>query len=288
MINPFRALTYIHIHPLLWLVVAIAIITAHFIELSLFLLIILIHELGHATAALFFSWRLKQISLLPFGGVAEMDEHGNRPLREEAIIVIAGPLQHFWMMGLAHILYQLSWLPADLYWQFIEFNIMVLVFNLLPIWPLDGGKLVYLWRALHESFPEAHRKTLIISIISLIIFCLFILFTQPVNLNLWIIISFLAFSLYFEWKQSRYVFVRFLLERYYGNKTKFQTLKPIQVKEDEPVIRVLEQFQRGCKHLIVIEKEDQESEQLDENELLHAFFAEKMLSAKIGELLYPY
>ena len=68
----------------------------------------------------------------------------------------------------------------------------------------------------------------------------------------------------------------------------FETLKPIYVKEDESVIRVLEQFQRGCKHLIVIERKDMESEQLDENELLHAYFSEKMLSAKIGELLYPY
>lgn len=267
---------------------ALAILTAHFIELSIFLFIVFIHELGHALAASFFSWRIKRISLLPFGGVAEMDEHGNRPLKEEAIVTLAGPLQHVWMMGIAFIFYQLSWMPENLYEQFVDFNMMVLVFNLLPIWPLDGGKLVYLWRSLYESFPEAHRKALWISACSLSLFSLLLLFIQPINLNLWIVIGFLAFSLYFEWKQRRYVFVRFLLERYYGNKMDFETLKPIYVKEDESVIRVLEQFQRGCKHLIVIERKDMESEQLDENELLHAYFSEKMLSAKIGELLYPY
>jgi stage IV sporulation protein FB len=269
-------------------VIALAIMTAHFIELSLFLFIIMIHELGHAWAASFFSWRIKRISLLPFGGVAEMDEHGNRPLKEEAIVTLAGPLQHVWMMGLAFILHQLSWMPDDLYGKFMEFNLMVLIFNLLPIWPLDGGKLVYLWRSHNESFPEAQRKTLWISFSSLSLFSLLLLVIEPINLNLWIVISFLAFSLYFEWKQRRYVFVRFLLERYYGNKMEFETLKPIHVKEDEPVLRVLEQFQRGCKHLIVIERKGMESEQLDENELLHAYFSEKMLSAKIGELLYPY
>ena len=82
---------------------ALAILTAHFIELSIFLFIVFIHELGHALAASFFSWRIKRISLLPFGGVAEMDEHGNRPLKEEAIVTLAGPLQHVWMMGLAFI-----------------------------------------------------------------------------------------------------------------------------------------------------------------------------------------
>jgi stage IV sporulation protein FB len=267
---------------------ALAIMTAHFIELSLFLLIILIHELGHAFTASFYSWRIKRITLLPFGGVVEMDEHGNRPLKEEAIVTIAGPLQHLWMIGVAFILYQLSWMSEDLYRTFIEFNIMVLVFNLLPIWPLDGGKVLYLWRSLHESFTVAHRKTLFISASSLMLFSLSLLFIQPLNLNLWIVISFLAFSLYYEWKQRRYVFVRFLLERYYGSKLEFQSLIPINVKEDETVLRVLEQFQRGRKHLIVIEKEDKETGQLDENELLHAYFSEKMLSAKIGELLYPY
>ena len=42
----------------------------------------------------------------------------------------------------------------------------------------------------------------------------------------------------------------------------FQTLKPIHVKEEESVLRVLEQFQRGYKHLIVIEKEDNETSSL--------------------------
>ncbi|WP_394233097.1 M50 family metallopeptidase [Niallia oryzisoli] len=288
MTNLVKLLKFIHIHPLLWLVMALSILTAHFIELSLFLFIVIMHELGHAFAASFFSWRIKRISLLPFGGVAEVDEHGNRPLKEEALVTLAGPLQHLWMIGLAFILYQFSFIPTHFYTLFVDFNIMVLLFNLLPIWPLDGGKLVYLWRSQQESFPAAHQKTIIISAVSLLLFFMLLLFIQPFNLNLWIVIGFLSFSLFYEWKQRRYVFVRFLLERYYGNKMEFKTLKNIYVHEEESVIRVLEQFQRGCKHLIIIEKEDAETEQLDENELLHAYFSEKMLHAKIGELLYPY
>jgi stage IV sporulation protein FB len=283
-----KLLSYIQIHPLLWLMIAIAILTGNFIDLSLFLIIVLIHELGHAVAASYLSWRIKRISLLPFGGVAEMDEHGNRPIKEEAIVILAGPLQHVWMMGLTFLLFQISWVPLELYQKFIEFNIMVLIFNLLPIWPLDGGKLIYLWRSLKESFPLAHRRTMAISAVSLLLFTLIVLALQPFNLNMWVIIAFLSFSLYFEWKQSRYVFVRFLLERYYGKKIDFQVLKQIHVSEDESILKVLQKFQRGYKHLIIIEKDDNESAQLDENEILHAYFTEKMLSAKIGELLYPY
>jgi stage IV sporulation protein FB len=284
----FKVLSYIQIHPLLWLIIALAIVTGHFIELSLFLLIVIIHELGHAVAASYLSWRIKRIYLMPFGGVAEIDEHGNRPIKEEAIVILSGPLQHVWMMALAFLFHQFSWMPPHLYEKFIEFNMMVLIFNLLPIWPLDGGKLVYLWRSMKEAFPLAHRRTMAISSASLLVFTLIVLILQPFNLNIWVIIAFLSFSLYFEWKQSRYVFVRFLLERYYGKKIDFQVLKQIHVSEDESILHVLQKFQRGYKHLIIIEKEDNESAQLDENEILHAYFTEKMLSAKIGELLYPY
>ncbi|PWW19636.1 stage IV sporulation protein FB [Cytobacillus oceanisediminis] len=279
---------HIHIHPLLWAIIGLAVATAHFIELCLLLLIIFVHEMGHAAAAALFSWRIKRIALLPFGGVAEMDEHGNRPLKEEIIVIISGPIQHIWMMGAALLFYHLSWMPEEIFQLFIQFNLMILIFNLLPVWPLDGGKLIFLWMSLYRAFPDAHRKTLLISAAGIVGFIIFTLLTSPVNLNIWVVLAFLLFSLYHEWKQSRFVFIRFLLERYYGKNSDFRTLKPLVVKEEELVIHVLERFQRGCKHPIIIEKDGKEKGALDENELLHAYFAEKVLTAKIGDLLYVY
>jgi stage IV sporulation protein FB len=279
---------HIHIHPLLWAIIGLAVATAHFIELCLLLLIIFVHEMGHAAAAALFSWRIKRIALLPFGGVAEMDEHGNRPLKEEIIVIISGPIQHIWMMGAALLFYHLSWMPEEIFQLFIQFNLMILIFNLLPVWPLDGGKLIFLWMSLYRAFPDAHRKTLLISAAGIVGFTIFTLLTSPVNLNIWVVLAFLLFSLYHEWKQSRFVFIRFLLERYYGKNSDFRTLKPLVVKEEELVIHVLERFQRGCKHPIIIEKDGKEKGALDENELLHAYFAEKVLTAKIGDLLYVY
>jgi stage IV sporulation protein FB len=281
-------LRLVHIHPLLWIIIALAIATAHFLELCLLLGIIFIHEMGHAAAASFFSWRIKKITLLPFGGVAEMDEHGNRPLKEEAIVVISGPLQHVWMMLAAFVLVSMSLIPVDLFRLFLHYNLMILIFNLFPVWPLDGGKLLFLLFSLNKAFPEAHRLTLIISFLSLSVFSLLILITAPLHLNVWVIIAFLFFSLYHEWKQRRFVFMRFLLERYYGKKSGLHTLKPIQADEQERIIHVLEKFQRGCKHPIIVEAGGKEKGMLDENELLHAYFTEKRLTDKISDLLFSY
>jgi stage IV sporulation protein FB len=284
----FLLLKQVKVHPLLWLVIALAVLTAHFIELTIFLFIIFIHELGHAVAASLFSWRIKQITLLPFGGVAEMDEHGNRPLLEEAIVILAGPLQHLWLIGVAFCFYELSWISELHYSTFLSFNLMVLLFNLLPIWPLDGGKLVFLLLSYTKSFPEAHRITLIISAVCITLFASFTLWLLPNNLNLWVILAFLLFSIYHEWKQHRYVFMRFLLERYYGKNSDLRLLKPIKVEKEELVVHVLERFCRGCKHPIIIEENGKEKGILDENELLHAVFTEKIMTAKIRDLLYTY
>jgi stage IV sporulation protein FB len=272
----------------LWIIIALSIATAHFLELCLLLGIIFIHEMGHATAASFFSWRIKKITLHPFGGVAEMDEHGNRPLKEEAIVVLAGPFQHVWMVAAAYLLFSLSWLPNELFQTFLYYNLMIFIFNLFPIWPLDGGKLVFLFFSFKKAFPEAHRLALMISFLSLGCFAIFILIAAPMHINVWIVIAFLFFSLYHEWKQRRYIFMRFLLERYYGQKTDLNQLKPIQANEKDLLIEVLEKFQRGCKHPIIIESGGKEQGRLDENELLHAFFSEKRLTDKISDLLFLY
>ncbi|WP_066063824.1 M50 family metallopeptidase [Neobacillus soli] len=281
-------LRLVSIHPLLWLVIALSIATGRFLEACLLLGIIFIHEMGHAAAASFFSWRIKKITLLPFGGVAEMDEHGNRPLKEETIVVLAGPLQHVWMVALAYLLLSMHVIPEDLFLLFLHYNLMIFIFNLFPVWPLDGGKLVFLLLSLKMPFPSAHRITLILSFFGLCLFSMVILIAAPAHINVWVIIAFLYFTLYHEWKQKRFVFMRFLLERYYGKKSALRTLKPIQANEQELLIHVLEKFQRGCKHPIIVEADGREKGMLDENELLHAYFTEKRLTDKISDLLFSY
>ncbi|ALC89802.1 stage IV sporulation protein FB [Bacillus sp. FJAT-18017] len=279
----------VHIHPLLWLAAALAVVTAHFQELCMLLFIIFIHEIGHAFAAAMFSWRIKRITLLPFGGVAEMDEHGNRPLKEETIVILAGPVQHVWMIAAAYILHSSGLILDSTFELFLEYNMMILVFNLLPIWPLDGGKLLFLGLSLWKPFPEAHRWALIASFAALIVFTLGILVIAPLHLNSWIIAGFLYFTLFFEWKQRHYVFMRFLLERYYGKKdSNLSGLQLIKANEGEPILEVLAKFRRGFKHSIVIDSAAGEKGILDENEVLHACFSEHRISGKIGDLFFVY
>jgi stage IV sporulation protein FB len=251
-------------------------------------LIVICHELGHASMALFFRWRIKKIELLPFGGVVELDEHGNRPLKEELLVILAGPLQHIWLTGLAYLLYEANLLSLQNLELFMYHNLLILCFNLLPIWPLDGGKLLFLFFSLKMSFSKAHRLTIISSSIILAILATIAFTIEPYQLNLWVIFSFLLFSLYTEWKQCSYVYIRFLLERYYGKHQNILKLKPLVVKEADQVIDVLAKFCRGYKHPIVIIENNKKRYELDENELLHAYFAKKLTTCRVKDLIHDY
>ncbi|QPA30223.1 site-2 protease family protein [Thermaerobacillus caldiproteolyticus] len=279
-------LTKIHIHPLLWLMSGIAVVTAHFQQLFLLFFIVFIHELGHAVAALFFSWRLKQILLLPFGGVAEVEEHGNRPFHEELVVTLAGPVQHIWLLGAAFLLWKSGMITTEGWRMFVHDNIAVLLINLLPIWPLDGGKLLFLALARHLPFSEAHEKMVFCSFGVLAILVIAIVFIEPSQLDLWVIVLFLMVSLWKEWRHRHYVVMRFLLERYYGKRGDYMKLQPITVDETEPILHVLQKFYRGQKHSIVVVKNNKKQATLDENELLHAFFTERQTDEQVGNLIY--
>ncbi|MGM0920996.1 MAG: M50 family metallopeptidase [Bacillota bacterium] len=284
----FSVLLHIHIHPILWLIMGISIMTAHFQSLLILLSIILIHELGHAMTARHFNWRLKSIVLLPFGGVAEVEEHGNRPLKEELLTIAAGPLQHIPLQGAAYLLQASGLFSYETYQLFTFYNVMILLFNLLPIWPLDGGKLLFLLVSMKRSYQDAHQTMLLVSALCLGLYLLIFLVFSPQQLNVWVIAGFLIYSIYMEYKHRSFVSMRFLLERYYGNQQDPRTLKPIIVDEGESIYQTLLKFRRGCKHPIIVERNGKKLFELDENELLHAFFADKRTQSTVGELNYDY
>ena len=133
------------------------------------------------------------------------------------------------------MLFEAGWLNTDLYYFFMWNNIIILAFNLLPIWPLDGGKVLF--NVLSYRFPylQAHEKMMQLSCVFGVILGWQLLWNSN-NIMMWVLLIFLAVSLYQEWKQRRYAFMRFLLERYYGNKRGIEKIAPIEVQTEASFI----------------------------------------------------
>lgn len=281
----FYLLTHIHIHPLSWLIVAIAILTAQFKELLILFFIVLIHELGHAAAASFFSWRIKNIILLPFGGVLETEEHGNRPIREEFIVTISGPMQHSWMVILAFLLNKYGMIDPQLYTEFVKYNIMIFLFNCLPILPLDGGKLIYLLFSKYYPFLKALQHSILFSIVFLLVYCVVIVSIFPYHLNGWVIALFLFMSLYKEWKHRPYTWMRFLIERY-AKEAGDRKVNKIYVRIEEDISQVVEKFRRGYEHQIFVIEAGKTTAPIHESKILKYYFEKSPHQLTIGDLLY--
>lgn len=128
-----------------------------FKEIIMLFFIVLVHELGHSYMAYRFRWRIKRITLLPFGGMAETEEYGNRPVREEFLVTINGPIQHLWLIGASFLLLKTPYWTQGDHEIFLFHNMAILLFNLLPILPLDGGRLMFSAYSYFFPFHKAYH-----------------------------------------------------------------------------------------------------------------------------------
>lgn len=101
---------------------------------------ILVHELGHASAARGFGLRPVRIALHGFGGTTTHPWSGSSA--KELVITVMGPLFGFGLAiaaGLS-LLFPVGGAARDLLWLAMALNLGWSVFNLLPIFPMDGGR----------------------------------------------------------------------------------------------------------------------------------------------------
>lgn len=157
--------------------------------LSLFVCVVL-HELGHSLTAIRFGGHVSHITLLPIGGMAHMTKMPEKP-REEFLVSAAGPLVNVVIAGLL-FLYLTFIDPVDLQEAGFEAitannfpvmllaaNLFIVAFNLIPAFPMDGGRLFRSALSMRMSRLKATRIAKDIGQIFAIIFIVAGLFINP-------------------------------------------------------------------------------------------------------------
>lgn len=192
------------IHPICYLVAIIYVITGTFRPFFWITLLIFVHEMGHVLTGIIFKWNIEKVVIMPMGGITIFKESLNRPIIEEFIIALMGPLFQIVFYLLVHSYVSYSW--------FYSANLAILLFNLLPIIPLDGSKILHCIMDFIFSYQISHKIILWISIIFLCVGGLFCFYLN--NLIFYIMFICILMKVIEEYKNRSLRFQKFLLERY--------------------------------------------------------------------------
>ncbi|MGE3821780.1 MAG: site-2 protease family protein, partial [Isosphaeraceae bacterium] len=126
---------------------------------------VVLHELGHALAARRYGVPTADITLLPIGGVARLQRIPEKP-SEELVVALAGPAVNvlivtlIWLFGVRpatdlndprHLL------EAGFWPKLLVVNLFLALFNLLPAFPMDGGRVLRSLLAMRLPYPRATR-----------------------------------------------------------------------------------------------------------------------------------
>ena len=196
-------LNKIYIHPITLIILLIFILLGRFRLIIYFMLLIVVHELGHILLGIYFKWKINKVVILPFGCLTKFDIDINTRLIEEFIVSISGIIFQyiFYIIISRHITY----------YYFKHINYFIIFFNMLPIIPLDGSKVL---NALLNKTTNFYTSLYISNVISII----FIIITNIVlfkyNKLILIVTIFLLLETIKNIRSINYIFNKFLLERY--------------------------------------------------------------------------
>lgn len=192
------------------------------------------HECGHFLMACLFGFDVDRIYFYPWGGISKFTTKLNVSIFQEFIVLIAGPI---FQVVVYYILVRISFFSS--YLSLIKnINFSLLIFNMLPIYPLDGGRLLNLMLNCFLSFKKSFFISIYFSFLVIVLFFCFNL--NNIGINLIFIVCFLFYKILDEKSKFLFYMDKFLLERYLYS-FKFRRLKRVNGVDG---------FYKGCRHLV--------------------------------------
>ena len=132
----------IRIHPTFLLVLILYGVLGLAAQALLVFALVVGHELAHLMTARAYGYKVVGLELFPFGGAAYCDDLFEGRKLEESVVALAGPAFNLILLFAAQALrWQGIW-GGELANDFVRYNVWLAAFNLIPVLPLDGGRVV--------------------------------------------------------------------------------------------------------------------------------------------------
>jgi len=250
--------------------------------------IIVLHELGHALAARRYGIPTRDITLLPIGGVARLERMPDDP-KQELVVALAGPLVNvviaagLWLglvlsqtltMDYRHLLSTEGFLLN----QLLVINIVLVVFNLIPAFPMDGGRVLRALLAMRMEYTRATQIAATIGQAFAVLFGLLGLFTGHFMLLFIALFVWLGADAEASMVRIKSALAGIPIQR--AMQTQFQVVDPA-ARLSDVLAAISAGYQRdfpvldAAGHLVGV---------LTRDEIMHAL-AEQRFDAPVGELM---
>lgn len=188
------------------------VLTGYYWNLLVFTSLILVHELGHYMIAKGLGFKVDKIVVYPYGGMTKLDGLVNVWIGEELLVASMGVIVQFLFYLFMCYINKLGVIRDYIINLYTLYSNQMIFFNLLPIYPLDGGKIVNLLFSKYFSYRLANGLSIFISGVMLFLL---------VGLNVYVcnysnvMVFLLLFTYLWKFYQRRdYLYQKLLLERY--------------------------------------------------------------------------
>lgn len=272
----------LRIHPATFLFLILLLITGYGSVLIPYMISIIIHELSHATVAKKLGYCLDKIWILPYGASISFKEHFFNP-EDEVKIAIAGPLSNVILLVLTVSLW---WIFPPSYvhtYSFAISNFSIAAFNLLPAFPLDGGRVL---NSILKTKLKASVATKISTALNFFFsVCFLILFViscfHTINFSFGLVAVFLFIGIIEGFFQGTYYPILSNLSK---RPRQILAVKSFCVSSAVPLYKVLSQISRNKLNIIYVRYPSGQIKIISE-EKLKKVLEESSLEKQIGELL---
>jgi Zn-dependent protease/CBS domain-containing protein len=219
---------------------------------------VVLHELGHALAARRYGIATRDITLLPIGGVASLESMPEKP-SEELVVALAGPAVNLvivlLLLPFMHLMPELSEMEdissvnaSNFLMTFMTVNIVLAVFNLLPAFPMDGGRVLRALLAMRMERAKATRIAATVGQVCALGFVILGLYGNPFMILIGVFIFLGARS------EASYTQTRSMLSGYKVSDVMLQQFRTIQ--SNDTVAKAVKMLLDGqCRTFLVLDQE---------------------------------
>ncbi len=239
------------IHPLFYIVGIYFVAFGKVYSFLVYTFCALIHELGHSIEAQKCGYKLVNVTLMPFGAIVT-GEVSNMSYIDEIKVSLAGPLVN---LTLSVVMVAVWWIFPEVY-PYTELavtaNLALCIINLLPAFPLDGGRILL---CTLSTFLSRKTAVLICKTIGTLLFFVFLtLYVFSIfidrNPSLLLFSIFMLLGVFDKGKENR--FIRLYQSISYGSLKNCKKIKSLAVSEDFTLKKLYKKIDGGYLYRIYV------------------------------------